>query len=83
MASPPKIVRTLFEVTCVAGAQRAEHPWMVFSRLAQPPVVGVHNSRKIKHATHANDSHCVLHEEYKALACSIDDLDMVRSNKFK
>jgi len=41
MAIPPKIGGTLFEVICAAGAQRAEHLWMVFSRLAQPPVVGV------------------------------------------
>ena len=41
MATAPKIGGTLFEVTCEAGAQRAEHLWMVFSRLAQPPVVGV------------------------------------------
>jgi len=39
MAIPPKIGGTLFDVICAAGAQRAEHLWMVFSRLAQPPVV--------------------------------------------
>jgi hypothetical protein len=39
IALPPKIVRTLFEVTCKAGA--SETLASQFSCLAQPPVVGV------------------------------------------
>ena len=39
MAIPPKIGGTLFEVICAAGALRASIS--IFSRLAQPPVVGV------------------------------------------
>ena len=39
MAIPPKIGGTLFEVICEAGALRASIS--IFSRLAQPPVVGV------------------------------------------